>query len=117
MPKCKVYSLWCMWFEGIPTSRIGPLRKLRSFDLQKRGDAAKLSKARKVIATVASAAGYPNLLDVASMDAVSRELAYERGFSHATKTMMQLMIPDEWAARRVNEMSYSTFYDIVLKHK
>ncbi|CAK4734512.1 unnamed protein product, partial [Aphanomyces euteiches] len=117
IPKCKVYSLWCMWFEGIPASNIGTLRKLRSLDLQKRGDAAKLSKARKVIAIVASAAGYPNLLDVASMDAVPRKLAYERGFLHKTKSMMQLMSPDEWAAHRVNEMSYITFYDIVLKHK
>ncbi|KAH9121782.1 hypothetical protein AeMF1_006634 [Aphanomyces euteiches] len=107
----------CMWFEGIPASNIGTLRKLRSLDLQKRGDAAKLSKARKVIAIVASAAGYPNLLDVASMDAVPRKLAYERGFLHKTKSKMQLMSPDEWAARRVNEMSYITFYDIVLKHK
>ncbi|OQR83796.1 hypothetical protein ACHHYP_14294 [Achlya hypogyna] len=103
LPKCKVYSLWCMWFEGIPASRIGPLRKLRSFDLQKKCDAAKLES--------------PQVLDVAAMDAVSRERAYERGFLHATKTMMQLMTPDEWATRRVNEMSYITFYDIVRVNK
>ncbi|OQR84412.1 hypothetical protein ACHHYP_13401 [Achlya hypogyna] len=85
-----------------PEDFVLPKCKLRCFDLKKRGDSSKLFKAHKVIAiqTIKKEAWLPWVQCHASL---------------LTSSMMQLVTPDEWAARRVNEMSYITFYGIVLK--
>ncbi|KDO23619.1 hypothetical protein SPRG_11066 [Saprolegnia parasitica CBS 223.65] len=118
LPPCTVHRLWCMWYEGIPASGIGPLRKLRSFDLTKLSDRSKLSKARKVIETVVLAAGHSHETSVASMAPKARASVFKLGFRRtATKLKRRLVSRFEWGARRVNEMRYITFYDLVLKSK
>ena len=107
-----------MWYQGILASGIGPLRKLRSFDLTKPSDRSKLSKARKVIETVVLAAGHPHESSVASMAPKARAVVFKHGFQRTTEKILKRLVPRfEWGARRVDEMSYISFYDIVLKNK
>ncbi|ETV77165.1 hypothetical protein H257_09049 [Aphanomyces astaci] len=52
-PTCKVIDLWNLWWLGIPTEKIGPLRRLKTWDISRAG-AGNLSKARHVINTIVS---------------------------------------------------------------
>ncbi|KDO30642.1 hypothetical protein SPRG_04543 [Saprolegnia parasitica CBS 223.65] len=118
LPPCTVHRLWCMWYEGIPASGIGPLRKLRSFDLTKLSDRSKLSKARKVIETVVLAAGHSHETNVASMAPKARAAVFKLGFRRTATNLRKRLVPRfEWGARRIDEMRYVTFYDLVLKSK
>ena len=113
-PKGRVDVIWDLWWNGIPCDGIGPLRKLKSFDLVKSVDTTNFSKSKKIIQKIVEHSGVPNDAIIGMSD-TERRVLYEKGYVSLCQTYCGTMDLVTWDNRRMNEISYITLYDTITK--
>ena len=110
-PTCKVIDMWNLWWLGIPTQRIGPLRRLKSWDVS-RAAAGNLSKARHVVHTIVSFSS----LDASHVQRLSAPLLHEQFglcFRLACEWVYDSLSMNESCSKNVDDISYVTFYSAI----
>ncbi len=113
-PKGHASLIWNLWWGGIQCEGIAPLRKLKAFDLVKSVDVTNWSKSKKVVLAIVGHSGF-HVDAIAAMTSIQRADAFEKGFVCLCEECFGLMDMAQWDSRRMNEMSYITLYDAIIK--
>ncbi|KDO25342.1 hypothetical protein SPRG_09167 [Saprolegnia parasitica CBS 223.65] len=115
LPKMTVLHLWRAWFSGIPDSGMVPLQQLSTRNLPVPADVARFSKARRVVAFIASSGGAPSLAKLATSEASARENVFEIGCRRAAAKFRAFSASPDAALRTFHDLSYATCYDAIRK--
>ncbi|KAF0702664.1 hypothetical protein AaE_015793 [Aphanomyces astaci] len=108
-PKCKLSELRMVWWRGVPSDHIPPLRFVKSRDLSNSSDVSNFSKAKRIINALVKHSDKTEYIisQLDPNDSSAEFLACYKKFA------VSVGIPtsnDEWEARRMDEMSYLTLY-------
>ncbi|EQC29847.1 hypothetical protein SDRG_12393 [Saprolegnia diclina VS20] len=115
LPKMTVLHLWRAWFSGAPDCGMVPLQQLSTRNLPVPADAARFSKARRVVAFIASSGGAPSLVKLATSEALARENVFEIGCRRAAVKFRAFSANPDAALRTFQDLSYTTCYDAIRK--
>jgi hypothetical protein len=111
-PSCKVFDLWNIWWDGVNSAGIGPVRMLRSWDFKRPSDVTKLSKARKVIQNIIDLSPN-NDFEISKLNISSRDELFQKHYLELCvklfNTPEALLIQN----RQYRESSYVTLYDMI----
>jgi hypothetical protein len=106
MPSCDVKTLWEMWNFGIPSNNIGPLKRLKAFDLSLKSCKVSLTHARVVMSELDKC--MPDHSNLAVMSVEQRDAAFNQAYK---SLLLQFHDETRMLSRRLGVIKYRTVYE------
>jgi len=111
-PSDNLSNIWNLWWDGRPSERIAPYRKLQPYDLDKKSMRTRFIKARKVMEFITQNTG-KSANDIPSSTSAEKvtflQDAYVRIFQEWYGDLSTLQLD----RRTLATMSFMSFYDLI----
>ncbi|KAH9152508.1 hypothetical protein AeRB84_005073 [Aphanomyces euteiches] len=111
-PRGKLFDMWNLWWGGLPTQKLPPLRLRSAKDFSRSVDRVSYSKLSKVMKTLLSYSDV-NPIHVPGLDNPSRAALF---VSCVDRLATDLNIGTK-KERKLDEMMHSTLYALIVKHE
>ncbi|CAK4320853.1 unnamed protein product [Aphanomyces euteiches] len=111
-PRGKLFDMWNLWWGGLPTQKLPPLRLRSAKDFSRSVDRVSYSKLSKVMKTLLSYSDV-NPIHVPGLDNPSRAALFVSCVDHLA-TDLNIGTKKE---RKLDEMMHSTLYALIVKHE